>query len=48
MNGIGNEDLVDMEADVTIISPKSCHPDRPLQEVNIQLIGIEHLSRPSI
>ena len=36
--------LLDTGADVTTNSPKSWHPDWPLQEVNIQLLGIEALS----
>ena len=30
-------------ADVSIISPESWHPSRPLQEVNIQFLGIGSL-----
>ena len=33
------EALVDIRADVTMISSKSWHADWPLQEVNIQLLG---------
>ena len=37
--------MVDTGVDVTIIAPKSWHPNWPLQEVNFQFLGIETLSQ---
>lgn len=39
------EGLIDIGAALTIISPKSWHLDWPLQEVNIQILGIRTLSQ---
>ncbi|KAL6068070.1 hypothetical protein STEG23_001423 [Scotinomys teguina] len=45
INGLVLEGLVDTGADVTIITPKSWHPNWPLQEVNVQFLGIGTLSQ---
>lgn len=45
INGIEIKGLVDAGADVTIISPKSWHPDWFLHEVNIQVFVIGTLSQ---
>lgn len=45
INGLVLEGLVDTGADVTIITPKSWHPNWPLQEVDVQLLGIGTLSQ---
>ena len=45
INGIVIEGLLDAGTDITIISPKSWHPDWPLLKINIQLPGIETLSK---
>ena len=39
------EDFVDTGSDITIIPPKSWHPEVPLQEVNAQLLGFITLSQ---
>ena len=45
MNGIDIEGLVDIRADVSILSQKSWNPDWPLQKVYTQFIGIGKLSQ---
>ncbi|KAL6065033.1 hypothetical protein STEG23_028902 [Scotinomys teguina] len=40
-----NKDVVDTGADVTIIAPEFWHPKWPVQEVNVQLLGIGTLSQ---
>ena len=37
--------MIDTGADVTIIAPKLWHPGWPLQEANVQLLGIGMLSQ---
>lgn len=37
--------MVEIGEDVTIISSKSWHPDWPLQEISVQLLGIVTLSQ---
>ena len=44
INGIFIEDLLDMGADVSIITPEYWHPNQPLQEIDIQFLGIGILS----
>lgn len=44
MNGVNIEGLVDIGADVNILSQKSWNLDWPLQKVYIQFIGIGKLS----
>ena len=38
-------DLIDMGVDMTIITPESWQPNWPLQEADVQLIGIGSLSQ---
>lgn len=38
INDVVIEGLIDTGADVTIIKPKSWHPNWPLQDVNIQFL----------
>lgn len=45
INGVLLSGLVDTGADVTIIAPEFWHPTWPLQEVNVQLLGIGTLSQ---
>ena len=45
MNGIDIEGLVDIRADVSILSQKSWSPYRPFQKVYTQLIGTGTFSR---
>ena len=45
INDIVIEGLLDTGVDVTIITPESWHPDWPLQEADIQLLGIGTLSQ---
>jgi hypothetical protein len=44
MNGVNIEGLVDIGADVNILSQKSWNLDWPLQKVYTQFIGIGKLS----
>lgn len=39
INYMDTEDLIDTNANVTIIAPKTLHPDWHLQGVNVQLLG---------
>ena len=45
INGIFIEGLLDTGADVSIITPESWHPNWPLEEVDVQFLGIGTLSR---
>ena len=45
INDIVIEGLLDTGANVTIINPESCNPDWPLQEADIQFLGIGTLSQ---
>ena len=45
INGIVIEGLLDPGVAVAIITPESWHPDWPLQEVDIQFLGIGTLSQ---
>ena len=45
MNSIEIEGLVDTGADVIIIAPKLWHPGWPLQEANVQLLGVGRLTQ---
>ena len=45
INGIFIDGLLDTGADVSIITPEPWHPNWPLQEVDVQFLGIGTLSR---
>ena len=45
INGIVIIGLIDTGADVSIITPKSWHTNWPLQEADVQLLGIGTISR---
>ena len=44
INGIVIVGLIDTGADVSIITPESWHPNLPLQEADVQLLGIGTIS----
>ena len=43
MNGIFVEGQLDPVVDVSIITPESWNPNWPLQEVDVQVLGIQTL-----
>ena len=45
INGIVIVGLVDIGADVSIITPESWHPNWPLQEADVQFLGIGTISQ---
>ena len=45
INGIVNVSLIDMGVDLSIITPESWHPNWPLQEADVHLLGIGTLSQ---
>ena len=45
INGIFIEGLLDTGVDVSIITPESWHPNWPLQEADVQLLGIGTISQ---
>ena len=45
INGIVIIGLIDTGADVSIITPESWHPNWPLQEADVQLLGIGTISQ---
>ena len=45
INGIAIVGLIDMGEDISIITPESWHPNWPLQEADVQFLGIGTLSQ---